>query len=271
MSNNRGLICGFLTNGGGYCHSHGKLTQLVPLPGEAWAIPSGLNDRGQVVGFSYGPNQPRRAVIFANGAAQSLPVTSHVTSDAYDINNFGQIVGSFADRETDGNAYLLSHSVVRELGSLGGERRIDSATSINDRGQIVGSVSQPNTPGNLAYQIAFLYQNGAMRALPTPAGHTSMANKINLRGQVVGVTQVYNGGIEGTRAVLWDKGRTTMLLDRVADARDINVWGQVVGGYLTGPGGYLYQPGRGARDINTLVDPAEWYRLRRRWKTLSNC
>ncbi|MGZ5201098.1 MAG: hypothetical protein ACXWC4_15120 [Telluria sp.] len=259
MINNRGLICGFLSSNAGYCYSHGKVTQLVPLPGDTWAIPSGLNDRGQVVGYSYSQDGPRHAVVFVDGAAQPLPVSSHLYSVANDINNFGQIVGGLSDVQDESLAYLLTRGTVRLLGTLGGPRRIDFANSINDHGQIVGAVSQPNTPPEPGHQVAFLYENGAMRALPTPAGHTSVANKINSHGQIVGFTQVYNGGINGTRAVLWDKHRMKTLLDRVADARDINIRGQVVGGYLTVFGGYLYEPGKGARDLNDLIDPASGF------------
>lgn len=261
MINDRGLICGFLSTNAGYCYSHGQLTQLLPLPGDTWAIPAGLNDRGQVVGYSYSLDGPRHAVIFVNGAAQPLAVSSHAYSVANDINNVGQIVGGLSDVRDESLAYVLTRGDVRLLGTLGGPRRIDFANSINDRGQIVGAVSQPNTPPEPGHQVAFLYENGVMHALPTPAGHTSLATKINLRGQIVGVTQVYNGGIEGTRAVLWHKGTMKVLLDRVADARDINIEGQVVGGYLTGPGGYLYQPGKGARDLNDLIDPASGFTI----------
>jgi uncharacterized membrane protein len=171
------------------------------------------------------------------------------------------LVGSDGYPEYKSLAYVITHGTEHLLGTLGGPRRIDFATSINDCGQIVGAVSQPNTPPESGDQVAFLYENGVMRALPTPPGHSSLAASINARGQIVGKTEVHNGGLQGIRAVLWYKGSMKKLLDRVADARDINNKGQVIGGYLTVPGGYLYEPGKGARDLFGLIDPASGFTL----------
>lgn len=259
LINNRGLICGLLSPNGGFCYSHGKLTQLVPLPGDTGAEPTGLNDKGQVVGNSAN-GEVRHAVIFVNGAAQPLPVDSHLSSEANDINNHGQIVGSLSDVRDETQAYEITHGTVRLLGSLGGPRTIGFATSINDCGQIAGAVSQPNTPPEPGFTVAFLYENGVMRALPTPPGHGSLAESINARGQIVGNTELHNGGQEGIHAVLWYKGSIKKLLDRPANAMYINNKGQVIGGYLTAPfGSFLYEPGKGVRDVSSLVDPASGF------------
>lgn len=151
-------------------------------------------------------------------------------------------------------AFVFRLGIVRELDTLGGPRRTDGASSINDRGQIVGAISPPGTLAEYGYQVAFLYDKGTMRALPTPAGSTSNAVKINLLGQAVG--PVHDTVTGQARPVLWQKGTMKMLLDGLGDARDINVLGQIVGGHYERIGGFLYHPSTGARDVDELIDPA---------------
>lgn len=260
LINNYGLICGMQSRPPqGFCYYRGVITELQPLPGHMYTVPSGLNDLGQVVGVSYAAEGPRRAVIFVNGAARELAVASRSESGAGDINNLGQIVGALSDVPGESLAFVSWLGIVRELGTLGGPRRVDGASSINDRGQIVGAVSQPGTPAENGYQVAFLYDKGKMRALPTPAGSTSNAAKINLLGQVVG--SVHDTVTGQTRPVLWQKGRMKVLVDQPGDARDINVLGQVVGGLHERTGGFLYRPSTGARDVNELIDPMSGYTI----------
>lgn len=260
LINNHGLVCGIQSAAPqGWCYYRGVITELQPLAGHTYTIPSGINDLGQVVGVSYGLDGPARAVIFVNGASRELAVANRSGSNAADINNLGQIVGALSDVPGESLAFVSWLGVVRELGTLGGPRRIDGASSINDRGQIVGAVSQPGTLAEYGYQVAFLYDKGTMRALPTPAGNTSNAVKINLLGQVVG--SVYDTVTSQTRPVLWQKGTMKVLLDEPGEARDINVLGQIVGGHHERIGGFLYHPSTGARDVNELIDPTSGYTI----------
>jgi uncharacterized membrane protein len=259
--NNHGLICGFLTTGIGFCYRHGTITQLLPLAGDASTNPLGLNDRGQVVGSSRDSNGNDHAVIFVHGAARLLAVGSHRTSRADDINSFGQIVGGFGDVQDESLAFLSSHGRVQPLGTLGGPRHVDEALGNNDRGQIVGLVSKPGTRPEPGLQVAFLYEKGVMRALPTPVDYASAAVRINVRGQAVGYTYRINEEATTKRAVLWDKGMMKTLLDVQSDARDINRWGQVVGGRFDPSGAFLYEPGKGVRDLNALIDPASGFSI----------
>jgi uncharacterized membrane protein len=260
MINHRGMICGLLGNGG-FCWYRGKLTQLTPLAGDTFAYPRGLNDKNQVVGVSYSLDRPQRAVMFVQGRARSLSVASHLYSGANDINNLGQIAGGFSDTIGESMAYVSWHGTVRELGTLGGPRRIDAGFGINDRGQIVGDVSKPNTLSETGITVAFLYERGVMRALATPAGYGSHAVRINRSGQTVGWTEKIGGDIDGRRAVMWKNGARITLVDEPSDARGVNNLGQAVGGVYTREGGFLYTPGQGSRNLNELIDPASGYRL----------
>lgn len=147
LINNHGLICGTqIPSPKGFCYFRGTITELQPLPGDTVTGAAGVNDLGQVVGVSYSIDGPYHAVGFVNGVAQRLAVASNAFSSASDINNLGQIVGGLSNVQGESLAYVSWLGVVRELGTLGGPRRIDTANSINDRGQIVGLASKPGTP-----------------------------------------------------------------------------------------------------------------------------
>lgn len=261
LINNHGLVCGL--QGGSFkafCWYRGTLTDLQPLPGDTITVALGINELNQVVGRSYSADGPDHAVVFVNGVAQPLAVSSHTNSAAEDINNLGQVVGEFSDVAFASRIFASWFGVVGELPALGGPRHADFARGNNDRGQVVGQVSRPGTAADDGVQIAFLHEDGITRALATPAGYSSNAVRINLQGQAVGSIQPY-GNADGTRPVLWDKSGRRVLVDEAGDARDINNLGQVVGGIYNRTGGFLYHPATGARDLNTLIDPASGYTI----------
>jgi probable HAF family extracellular repeat protein len=102
----------------------------------------GLNDAGQVVGFSTTniiPGNPFvvHAFAYANGVTTDLFPGSPVDSYATGINNAGQIVGygGFGpDAAT--RAFSITGATSVDLGTLGGNSSI--AEGVNNSGQIVG-------------------------------------------------------------------------------------------------------------------------------------
>lgn len=95
-----------------------------------------INDAGVIVGYS-SPNKeetsPRRAFVYENSVMRSLGILPGGTlSEAWDINNFGQVVGR-ADRATKPRAFVYSAGTMRDLNDLIHDTRVlDPAT-----GQIV--------------------------------------------------------------------------------------------------------------------------------------
>jgi probable HAF family extracellular repeat protein len=174
-----------------------------------------------------------------------------------DINDAGDVVGSYSDRPGESMAYLLRQGTVRDLGTLGQTVRASGAAGIDNRGQVVGSSSTdvPTSSGQFRV-LAFSWRNDALTALATPPAHSSHAARVNARGQIVGFVERHDGGAESYRAVLWDADGMTILSDQPSDARGINNRGQVVGAVQAGTGGFLYEPGKGSRNLNDLIDPA---------------
>jgi probable HAF family extracellular repeat protein len=159
-------------------------------------------------------------------------------------------------------AYLARRDEVRGLGTLGQTNRSSSAAGINNRRQVVGTstIDTPTAGGNFQAR-AFLYQHGAMTVLATPAGYGSVASRINERGQVIGRLERNDGSPDDYRAALWDKDGLKVLLDQPSDARGINNRGQVVGAVLAGSGGFFYEPGKGVRSLNELIDTSTGWNI----------
>jgi probable HAF family extracellular repeat protein len=262
--NNQGLVCGMWTGPtGAFCWRDGQLTELQPLPGDDNVGVSGINARGQAVGYSQSTvSFQRRAVVFVDGLAHEVPIPQATDANASDIDNAGDIVGRYTARNGETMAFLVRHGEVLDLGTLGQTNRNSVAEGINKRRQIVGTstIDTPTPAGNFQTR-AFLYQQGTMTALATPAGYGSVASRINERGQVIGRLEPNDASWETWRAALWDKGQVKVLLDQASDARGINNRGQVVGAVLTGSGGFFYEPGQGVRSLNDLIDTSTGWNI----------
>ena len=195
-----------------------NFTLLPPLPDSTESTGLGINDRGQVVGFSgSGESAPSRATRW-DGA---VPVAfmglegSH-NSAALDISNAAQVVGY-----SDNRATLWNGGVPTELGTLGGSYSV--AAAISRAGQVVG---YSTLPGDNSNNHATLWNGLTAIDLGTLGGTFSSASGINSAGQIVGWS-VLAGNSGGVHAVLWN-GRTATDLG-LGYAFKINDHGQVVG------------------------------------------
>src|SRR6266446_5446719 len=162
---------------------------------------------------------------------QDLGTLGGIESEAFAINNRGQVVGVSSFGDTRFRAFLYDGSVMRNLGSLvGGTFSSSGASAINIRGQVVGGGSiSDNAFSNDGHAI--LFDSTGVHDLGTLGGWCcSAANGINASGQVVG--ESYLSGNIGSRAFLYD-GTGTRDLGTLGgthtQATGINASGQVVG------------------------------------------
>jgi len=121
---------------------NGKIVQidLSGLPGGASGLPSQINNRGQVAGFSgVPPGLGGQAYLWENGHTRGLGVVYGTSSAAFGINIEGQIVGqSCVDATGECHAFLWSNGNMADLDSV--IPGSVAAVGINDLGQITGAL-----------------------------------------------------------------------------------------------------------------------------------
>lgn len=154
----------------------------------------GINDAGQIVGWSLLPDGSLRAALWQNGTITNLGSGANF-SFATAINNKGQIVGS-STGPNNARAYMWYQGEMINLGTIDGADAI--AYDINEQGLVVGEY---NVPGGTR---GFLWYLGEMHALtdllhPSSEGWTVIyARGINDSGQIA--ARACRAGV-GCRAV----------------------------------------------------------------------
>ena len=185
-----------------------------------------INERGQVVGWSYTNSEP-----------------SDICSAVY---GFPVSTGSFVWEKTKGMV---------DIGGSGGSCTV--ATDLNDRGEVVG---QSWSDGDVVGHAFRWDAKTGLKDLGTLGGDFSSAHAINNNGIVVGGS--YLAGNLETEAALWSRETVTDLgavdSDRCSYALGINGTGQVVGISASStdcdsPRAFLWEPGRSMVDLNSLV------------------
>ena len=107
-------------------------------------VPSDINNKGQIVGFSVS-NGFRHAVLYDDGRLYDLGTLGGFYSEAYSLNNRRQVVGfSWTTRGCFCHAFLWEDGAMTDLTPLSeyptlANGKGTSAYDINNRGQIVGA------------------------------------------------------------------------------------------------------------------------------------
>src|SRR5215831_9189298 len=223
----------------------------IDYPGADVTQATGINDRGDIVGWAgppTPPSQPPRGVFgFRLSGATFTPVMVPGASDpgtrASKINNEQQIVGVFGSSPAQG--FLFDQGVFTAI-NVPGETRATDARGINERGTIVGSyATEPVLGRNVGH--AYVLDDGIFTSFDVPGLEGPTAYDINNRGVIVGTgsdltpAHASHGFIleDGVFTILHFPGAT------LTEALGINDRGQIVG---------VARIGSPARDTGFLFD-----------------
>jgi probable HAF family extracellular repeat protein len=278
---------------------------LLTAGSQAWAIPSytitdlgsltqysssalGINENGQVVGWSDIQYSSSHATLWQNDGIIDLGTLTGPRSSAVDINNFGKIVGnSTANNLNAPHAVMWDNGQIIDLGTL--SPSIPSSSSyaygINDLNQVVGvsdnsaflwqngsmqnlgsfSAVDINNNSQIAGNMGstpILWENGTIQYLGNLGIPIGFVNKINDSGQVVGLSYVNSTDYHAT---LWHNGIIQdlgTLGGNSSKAYGINNVGQVVGmSGLANSGtnhAFLWQDGSIYDLNNSLIQDSGW-------------
>lgn len=177
------------------------VTDIGSLGGSVRGVPEGLNDHGDVVGWSETPtSQLAHAFLYHRGTMTDLGTLGDGYSVAHGVNDRRQVVGEFAVGGPS-HAFLHTGGVMQDLGTLGGA--LSAANGINGHGDVVGS----SLLNDGATNHAFVYRHGVMHDLdPLGTYRFSSALRINDKGQIAGAYSAGGGAFLYSNGVYRDLG-----------------------------------------------------------------
>ncbi|HTQ10601.1 MAG TPA: PEP-CTERM sorting domain-containing protein [Fimbriimonadaceae bacterium] len=175
--------------------SGGVMTNLGTLPGGDNSYATGINEAGQISGYSSAATHgPVVSFLYSGGTMTNVGTLGGSSSQAFGINATGQMAGySLVGGDAYDHAYLYSSGVMHDLGTLTGGNSY--GYGLNDAGQVVGDDQSPTNVNR-----AFVWSGGTMTDLNTlldssGAGWSlSSAFGISDSGEIVGY-----GNIDGIR------------------------------------------------------------------------
>jgi probable HAF family extracellular repeat protein len=203
----------------------------VVYPGSSSQGAFGVNDLGQIVGV-YTTTSAYYGYEYSKGkfTTISVPFSGAVVTEAFDINNSGDIVGPFEYSSGVWQGFLLSGGVYTSLAYPGSTYTI--AEALNNNGDIVGYYD--DSSGN---EHGFLLSGGTYSSFDFPGATATYASGINDSGDVVGgycTTSECVTDYDGQQGYVLSGGVFTTINVPAAAATapiDINNNGVIVGSY----------------------------------------
>jgi uncharacterized membrane protein len=270
--NNSGQIAGrFYYSAAFWNDGSSPGARLGDLSGYSFPTAIGINDSGQIAGYSHIISSGvYSAQFWANSAGSPvmlLPLPGGTNSSyAYGINGSGEIVGfaSVINRDSSYSAPVFwgSSTSPPQVLDHPGINNISVAIAINDSEQIVGFAANQD---NHSSQATFWANRSASVVTLSPlgaSGSSGQAVAINASGQIVGASPVP----AGEAAVFWsDSGSDPVALGSLGGGSDsalsINASGQIVG-YSSGHAILWPNSTSPPIDLNTVIPSSSGWVLK---------
>jgi probable HAF family extracellular repeat protein len=222
----------------------GAMQDLGTLGTGTDAIAQFLNERGQIVGWSYTGGTPPPTCIFTQATDSFIWDEKNGMIDlgnlggtcviATGINNDGVVIGDNVNDESLERAFIWKRDAIQDLGgSIGGQQT--GAEAINESGQIAGFAT---LSGEVLFHAVLWNGVGEITDLGAlGADECSFATAINSKTQVVGGSAVGCVFDSQSHAVLWEHGAIFDLNNLIARnasltlelAQGINDRGEIAG------------------------------------------
>jgi probable HAF family extracellular repeat protein len=153
----------------------------------------GINDRGQVVGWSKDEAGRTQAFLWQNGTMAGLGFLPGGTSSvANAINNDGAVTGYSYVSPTNYHAFLYISNNLTDIGTLGGPN--SQGRGINSRGDIVGSSWLATNSPNNSDPETFIWRHNQFIHIPPFGGNDRSCDGygINHEGRISGISFLYS-------------------------------------------------------------------------------
>lgn len=196
---------------------NGVAITLPALSGQ-YAYANGINNTGQIVGWSLDSQNQTVATLWNNNTPTALASLPGYRSEANAINNQGNIVGTLYQGYSGNAVFWDSNNELHLLGTIGGLG--GEAFAINDNNLIAGWSQSSD-----GRQHATLWDNGATIDLGRLDGYASYAYGINNLGQVVGsfIDIDDTTGYLEEYALLWENGNAINLNSLIGDSMGVTL------------------------------------------------
>jgi probable HAF family extracellular repeat protein len=212
----------------------------------------GINIHGEVVGASINTNASTElAYLFSHGEMKSLGTLGGTISQAFSINDGGEVVGlsTIAPGNNQGYLFLYRHGQMTNLGAGNFSKPVGNI-QINNHGDMIAFA--------LSDGDASLIRRGKVVDVGSLAGLGSQAVALNNKDEVAGLSQISGSSADPTyHAFLYENGKMIdlgTLGGSSSQGNGINNHGEVVGSLTTARGaihGFFYKNGR-MTDIGSL-------------------
>lgn len=243
----------------------GGVKDLGVLPGGNISGAIGINNLGQVVGYSNTSTNPADLYNFiafewtsAGGMVNLGKLSSGNSSCAFEINTSGVIAGDSFVNATVVDAASWTDEKIKNLGALP-KSIFTAALDLNDSNEIVGESIFGYGPPFTSHGFKWT-SGGGLKDLGTlSGGNTSIANAINSSGVIVG--QSNSRANSAWHAVKWSvsnaiddlgvlPGGTYSVAFAINDSNEIVGYGDVAPNV---PHAMLWTPTRSMLDLNDLI------------------